>query len=295
MVLFYLLGCSLEFSGGLDETAARRRSSDTRPADSPDVLVVSVSGHCTSCVGWSYNDEYLVDRGTPQAFAEDLRDAGLSVEVWDYADAFYTWTDGEGGDVLVWGWLHLVSHLEQVRDQWVAGFSNPTRLVVIGHSHGVVWSHAALLAVPDLPVDALVDLDGVCLSWEDDSGTLGVGDDFAETIRDYQSATGTGWSLDLTNPCESWQIPGVSGWQNLDDVVPPSAAVNLEVRSADWWIYDSQLNWRPDGTWGEVYTWDSNQDHGDVVLPGLDALDWAVPRVTAAVSERVVRQGPWAQ
>ena len=276
MLLFALVSCAPEIT----PVAA----TNLRPEGSPDVLVVSVSGHCASCVGWSYNDEYLVDRGTPQAIANALRDQGLTTQVWDYADAFYTWESTKTGEVLVWGFLDLVAHLEWVEERWIADFDNPTRIVVVGHSHGVVWAHSAVMAADHVPVEVLVDLDGVCLSWEDDAGTVGLGDDWNQVIDSYIAEGGQDWWFDLSNPCDSWVVEDVDSLADIEDVVPDNARLNLEVLSSDWWLYDAQWNRRFDGSRSEVRSFVTSEGHGELLAPDGEAMGWVIPRVVEALA-----------
>ncbi|HJN75337.1 MAG TPA: hypothetical protein QGF58_15520 [Myxococcota bacterium] len=276
MLLFALLSCERQLAPVAD--------SDLRPEGSPDVLVISVSGHCTSCVGWSYNDEYMLDRGTPGAIATALREQGHHAEIWDYADALYTWESSRSGEVLVWGFLDLVAHLEWVEENWIAEYDNPTRVVVVAHSHGVVWAHSALLAAEGVPVEVLVDLDGVCLSWESDESTVGIGDDWTSVIDSHVAEYGDPWWFDLADACDSWAIPGLQNPADIEDVVPDNVILNLEVGSSDWLLYDAQHNRRLDGTQTGIHGFTSAENHAGLLRPTSDAMEWVVARVVDALA-----------
>jgi len=284
------LSCAAEApppSGVVLQAAAEGPS--YRPAGSPDVLILSVSGHCFDCFGQEYNDEYMLDRGTPQAVAAVYERRGLTTAIWDYGDAFYTWVDGDD-DVLVWGWLDLVAHLRSVERRWMRGFVDPTRIVVVAHSHGTVWAHSALWET-GVPVETLIDLDGVCLAWEDDSWSFGMGDAWMSVIDTYTASSGEPAWFDLANGCDSWSVPGVDRPQDIKEVVPDSARLNLEVTSSDWLLYDANVNWRADGTYGDIYGFSSEENHSGVLDPQSDAMRWVVDALEADLDQS---SSPWS-
>lgn len=272
MLLLVVLSCTSE---GTDLAAVS--TATLRPLGSPDVLVVTVSGHCANCAS-EYNGEYLEGWGVPATLEGVIEDEGLSVETWTYVDELYSWT--RGSEVLVYGYLALVQDLEWVEQNWIADFDNPTRIVLLGHSHGVVWAHSAAIAV-EVPIEVLIDLDGVCMNWEDDDWAFGVGDDWNQEVDRYEQRNGQLSWFDLSNPCDSWDLgPGQA--MNIDDVVPWNVGVNLEVRSNDWLLFDSQDNLRYDGT-SDTLTFMSDLSHMNILDPSGDAMAWVRGRLRSGL------------
>lgn len=265
MFLLVALSCTLDEGPDLSPASAPK----LRPPGSPDVLLVTVSGHCTDCAS-EYNGEYLRSWGTPQNLQRALENEGYSVDTWTYVDELYSWVRGD--EVLAYGFLALVSDLDWVERTWIADFDNPTRVVLIGHSHGVVWAHSAAMAADHVPIDVLVDLDGVCLNWEDDDWALGLGDEWDEVIDEHERRNGYVTWFDLSNPCDSWDL-GTGAAMNIDDVVPWNVRTNLEVRSSDWLLYDSQDNLRYDGS-SDTLSYTSDLSHMKILEPASPPMAW---------------------
>ena len=265
MLLLVALSCALDEGSDLAAASAL----NLRPEGSPDVLLVTVSGHCTDCAA-EYNGEYLRSWGTPQNLQRALENEGHVVDTWTYVDELYSWVRGD--QVLAYGFLALVADLKWVERNWIADYDDPTRIVLLGHSHGVVWAHSAAMAADDVPIEVLVDLDGVCLNWEDDDWAFGVGDEWDEVIDDYESRNGRLTWFDLSNPCNSWDL-GAGERMNIDDVVPWSVRTNLEVRSSDWLLYDSQDNLRYDGT-SDTAVYTSDLSHMKILNPDSPPMAW---------------------
>lgn len=261
-----------------------------RPPDAPDVVIFAVSGHCspTSCVA-GYNPEYLVsERATHRPLTDLFAAQGISVQVGAYSDTFYNLADPATGEVVDYGFRQLLADLEAVRDDWIADFDNPTRVIVLAHSHGTVWAHTALLLLEwwgdPIPVDILIDLDGTSVGWEDDLVTGFVGDTWALVIRAYDAETGMVWPFDIANPGNGWTVPGVSGDQGTEDIVPDSVIANLEVFNDDFGPIDTLLrdgdpNHRRDGSQRDIFRVSSVQGHTDLTYPGTDAMNWVAESV----------------
>jgi hypothetical protein len=273
MLLLVALSCTGE---GPDLAAVS--DANLRPAGSPDVLLVTVAGHCTNCAS-EYNGEYLQSWGVPASIEGVIEDEGLSVETWTYVDELYSWT--RGSEVLVYGYLALVQDLEWVEENWIADFDNPTRIVLLGHSHGVVWAHSAAMDADHVPIDVLVDMDGVCMNWEDDDWAFGFGDDWNQEVDAYEQRNGRLSWFDLSNPCDSWDL-GTGEYMNIDDVVSWNVGVNLEVRSSDWLLFDSQDNLRYDGT-SDTSIYVSDLSHMNILDPGEDAMAWVRGRLRSGL------------
>lgn len=256
--------------------------SNPRPADAPDFTIVMVSGHCRPgrCPPGE-NHEYLVSvHGTYGPIADVIEAHGYDWVAFGYEDAFYD--RGEEG----FGFLTLLQDLAWIHDNWIADFDDPTRLIVVAHSHGTVWSHLALdvfehLGVP-LPVDVLVDLDGNSLSWESDLATGGIGDGWKAVIRDYNARTGTEWPFDISDCADYWAVPGVAEPQDQEDLVMDSVAINLEVYNTVNAPNDPDPNHRKDGSRVAIYPFGSARGHNDVVRPESDAMRWVATNIDAA-------------
>ncbi len=271
--LLWLLSCA---GGNAPDPASPAADANLRPLGSPDVMLLMVAGHCIDCAS-NYNGDYFASWGTPRAIEEVLEAEGLEVRTWNYVDELYSWASGD--QVVAYGYLSLVADLEWVERHWIADFDNPTRIVLVGHSHGVVWAHSAVMAT-QIPIEVLVDLDGICLNWEDDDWALGFGDDWAQIVDAYERDHGALAWFDLANPCDSWNL-GTGEALNIDDVVPWNVRTNLEVRSSDWLLYDSQDNLRYDGS-SDTLTFQSQEGHIRTVDPSSDSIRWVARELRSA-------------
>ena len=254
--------------------------SNLRPSDSPDVLILGVSGHCallSACGSEFYNPEYLNDRGTLDALADRIAAHGESVEVVPFADSFFNVVDDQG-DHLDYGFLGLLGVLEGVNTEWIGDFDNPTRLVVVAHSHGTVWAHIALREMPHVPVETLIDLDGESLGWESDSWAFDtVGDDWAAVIQDWTDDNDVEWQYPIWQASDEFEIPGLVDLQDVEDVVPDSVGLNIEV-AGSWSVFgiqDAEPNHRFDGSTVGIIRQQFSEDHRQVTEPTSAALRWA--------------------
>ena len=159
-------------TGTATDPATGSTGGNLKPPDAPDWIVVAVSGHCIppGCELPGTNNEYLAKDGAAGRIADTLAGWGNSVEVWAYSDEFYNRDSNTAellpgeGDPIYLGFLQLYEDLQFARDTWVADFEDPTRVLVVAHSHGVVWAHTALHVVDDLPVEFMIDFDGKSVS-----------------------------------------------------------------------------------------------------------------------------------
>lgn len=249
-----------------------------RPPDTPDLVFVSVSGHCLGPCAFAYNDEYLHSQGTIEVLAQPFVDAGFDVRALPVSDNFYDQDQAVG-------FLTLVQSLLDMREQWVANWDNPTRFIVVAHSHGAVWAHIALFVLEGwgmpLPVDVLIDLDGMSLGWQD-KAFLGIGDAWGPVIRSHMAETGQTWPFDISRVQDAYDVPGLSLRQDIEDLIPDSVAVNLEVWADDTLSFmDTQANHRLDGSEREVLWFGSGLDHEDCDEPNADAVLWARDQLIA--------------
>ena len=244
-----------------------------RPADAPDVVILTISGH-NSTDNETYNDEYLARSGMPQALANVFLNRGLSAEAYSFADEFYSWEDSSGMP-LVFGFLDFLDAMLYVGNEWIADFDNPTRLIIAAHSHGDVWAHTAVNLLP-VPVDFLIDFDGESKCWESDFKCASIGDDWSTVIGDWSAANQVEWNFDIRNAADAWYVPGRSAPQDIEELVPESVLYNIEFHAngAVWPIInDDETNLRLDGTNYNIFTYQSAMGHSDVYRPGYDAMN----------------------
>ena len=253
-------------------------SENYRPADAPAVVVLSVSGHCfaSECAVLGYNREYLYSQGTLDVALHSVWSSGYEVLLLDFADEFYNWVStSDPNHVFVYGFLDMLEEMAFIRDEWVSDFVDPTRVILVGHSHGTVWAHIAAFLMPDLPIDLLVDLDGESLGWEGlVPGIPSVGDEWADVILDYSIENGVTWPFAIWDPANSISVPGLSQWQDIEDVVPDHVQLNVEVQSEDPVISDAEDNHRLDGSTTRIITGRTSEDHSELAEPNSDAVLW---------------------
>ncbi len=266
-----------------------------RPEGAPDVVVISVSGHQLGESGpCDIVDQarrllacpYLDDRGTTDAVMAPARDAGLAVGGFEYGDSIHTWTYPDSEVVVLYGFLDMVSTFNFVEERWVTGLDNPSRVVVVAHGHGVVWAHTAAMLHPDLPIEALIDLDGESLAWEEDDRSLDPwdGDQWGPMLRSFSRSEDVDWAFDIWDAADVWSVPGLPDPQDIEDVVPDNVLLNLEVASSDLVLRDREPNHRLDGTTDGIHRRTFDERHQDVAQPDSAAVQW----VSEALATEVV-------
>lgn len=277
-----LLACVLLAAcGGSDAVAPQAVTAfDTpRPAGSPDVVLFTVSGHdgalnavfCTAAT----NRSYLGDAGeATEAIVRTFDNLGFTGQIGHYAD-FFDGIDADGDgltdDPGQRGFLQLIAAMQAVYNDWISGFDNPTRIVIVAHSHGAVWAHMAVSVLDHIPIEYLITLDGVCTLWEcehesDVAGRLG--------------ANGDPFPWDISRPCGRWLVAGRTGGFDTEDVAFDNVRINLEVQSDDFFASDGVDNVRRDGTRRGVATFfAAGEGHNDVRKDGSDALAWVTDQI----------------
>jgi len=219
-----------EFGGFVPTQADAAPALRSRPAGSPDLVIIAFSGHCGLVCHtrntWSYLDSASEETGGV-AVLDGIRRAyerlGLDVEVFS-ASSFVTAHYSAISQELEPGYLQAQAYLDGVKRDWIVGRSDPTRVVLVGHSHGTVW--ASLLAMNNLDVtfDSFVSLDAICWQWW-------------ARHRGFvsQAYLNSPWPipypLDHGDPCGSLQVPGQSQRMNITDVFGANVVFGLEVRT----------------------------------------------------------------
>jgi hypothetical protein len=250
---------------------------------SPDVVLITVSGHVgiatdTNCTS-ADNRSYLSDAGQAgEAVALTLSNLGFGGLIWHYADIFDgvdADDDGIVDDVEAQGFLQFISLLQDVYDNWIEGFDNPTFIIIVAHGHGAVWAHMATSILSHVPIELLITLDGICGLWECEHQTV---------VADWLAANGDPYPWDISRPCGLWPVSGQVDSFDTSDVVFSNVRYHLEVQSNDVELRDEVDNYRLDGTRTSVNTFFSaDEDHHDVSLAGSDALTWVDQRIRTIV------------
>lgn len=259
-------------------------SGNLRPQGSPDIVLITVSGHVgvltpTNCAS-ADNRSYLADPGEAfDAIAATFLDLGLNGLQWHIADIFDATDandDGIPDDPEAWGFLQLVDLLQNIYDNWIAGFDNPTAIVIVAHGHGAVWAHMACSVKSHIPIQMLITLDGICYLWECEHQA---------EVAAWLVANGDPYAWDISAPCGLWPVTGESTPYDTSDVVFDNVRFNLEVQSNDLGgLRDEVDNRRLDGTRTGIATFfSSNEDHYDVYVGTSDAITWVDQQIRTIV------------
>jgi hypothetical protein len=236
-------------------------------------VLLSVSGHdgaisgilCTS----DTNHSYLAEQGEAvEAVVAAIEDLGLTVETAHFADRLASPDldrNGVPDNDEQFGFSELLATMQEIFDEWIDGIEDPTKIVIVAHSHGATWAHIATSVMNHVPVSCLITLDGICFAWECEHS-----DEVDAWIN--RNAFDAPW--DIAHPCDRWPIAGLSVPYNTKDVAFGSVEVNLEVQSSDLFISDCCDNRRLDGEQDGITTYLSGEDHNEVRKAGGDAMTW---------------------
>ena len=256
-----------------------------------EVVIFSFSGHQP---GYEHNPEYLcdtdsgkldaqVDGGVAQmveSLQQELADAlveNVNIEVHCFADELED-HDGHRG---------FLSALELWEDLYLDAVHNQRefpKIVMIGHSHGTVWARNLLMMawlndeVPNMPVDLLVDIDGVALGWEEPFG--GIGDTHSLAMLQEFGHFEYPKNGDWTQEWRPWKVyeayAVLEGMDSVSikDIVPPNVVYNMElIAEIPVGVSDQHLNIRWDGSrngiGSMVYL---GRNHYDIRKGGLEPL-----------------------
>lgn len=194
------------------------------PLFQPDLVILSFSGHSFS-------------GGPPFAYLQDSGDAVEAIASAYRADypgrrvfslGFVDSLDDVNGQL---GFRSAVRWMRMIRDAWVVGQPSQPMIILVGHSHGGTWAHAACTAVSDLTIHALVDLDTYCdLSETPEPPTFHVVSfetEHGAAISAFLASAPQPDFLYLANPCDGIVVQGAL--EDLDDFVPDNVVSNVEV------------------------------------------------------------------
>lgn len=259
-----------------------------RPEGTPDLIIFAFSGHCGIVCNTRDTKSYLdtasestggvavldgIVRAYEQLGFENIDTFTLS----SFVTAHYSQSSGK----IEAGYLQAQAYLDEIKSELITGYVNPTRVVLLAHSHGTVW--ASLLAMNNLDVtfDAFISLDAICWMWWAKH---------REFI--YETFVNGPWTipfpLDQGDPCGTMQIPGQRHRANINDVVPANVIYGLEVRTAFRLLSldpnvlaDDDINVRINGTdtnlWGVV----AKESHSNLGKYYNESIGWVESMITA--------------
>jgi hypothetical protein len=244
---------------------------DPPPNPGPEVALLLVSGHSFGTV-----PNYLATATGPFLESALLAD-GYTVET-----SYFTDDPGTG---LPGAYLDLLAKLQAIQDDWIEGRSDPTRIVIVPHSHGGVRAHAAIRAKPGVTVRLLADLDTSSNGW----ALVHPGEDteLGGSPVDAHVITGAAGCPDFP------LVPNEAGDVfDVEDVVFDNVVEAFEVRTGDIVFnplqleyYDERWNVRLDGTQRGLTCWYSGTNHSEPTLPGGVTLprvrDWILERLAS--------------
>jgi len=259
-----------------------------RPADAPDLVIIAFSGHCGLVCDtrstWSYLDRSTDSTGGV-AVLDGIKRAyerlGFGrIEVFGVSSFVTSHYSSISGKVEA-GYLQAQAYLDEVRANWIDGVADPTRVVLVGHSHGTVW--ASLLAMNNLDVtfDSFVALDAICwMWWNKHKGYV------KETFVDGP------WTipfpLDQGDPCGTLAVPGQAGRMNINDVVPANVIYGLEVRTSFRLLSldpnvlaDDDVNVRINGTRSNIWGITATESHSDLGRHYNRSISWVAAMLEA--------------
>ena len=235
----------------------------------PQIALLVVSGHSFNTI-----PSYLEGTAGPFLSAA-LGSAGYTVQT-----SYFT--DDPGGGT-PGGYAELLAKLQSIFEDWIDGRSDPTRIVIVPHSHGGVRTNAAIRASPLVPIRLLAGLDTSSNGWalvHPGEGTAMGG----EPIDAYV--------INATITCPDYPAVGSEAGFNydLEDVIFGNVEEALEVRTGDVVInplqfeeYDERWNARLDGSTVGLTCYFSNSSHMEPTLPTGTTLpfvrDWILGRL----------------
>lgn len=218
-----------------------------RPEDAPDVVIIGFAGRCDltkGCGPPDGNRAYLAEapENTLPAIERAFQQLGHTTQAYSFRSHLHD-SSARGP-----GYRSADALLAFVRDEWIRDFRDPTRVVVVAHSHGnqfmslLAWDH------PEVRFDYAIYLDAVCFAWDGDHIHSGRFQVVYGSQDDYPAPLDA-----LGEACDSLYVPGV-GVEDISDVVPWNITWGLEVRSNGLIVpgvfRDDDPNHRPDGTRG---------------------------------------------
>ena len=250
---------------------------ELRPADAPDVVLLGFAGRCGhgfgDCSAPTDNYSYL-DR-TPETL-QTLESTFQSLGYSTRSLSFRANLEDHAAHGL--GYQAAEYALEAIRDLWIRDYENPTRVVLVAHSHGNQFMSLLAMNHPEVTFDYAY-LDAVCFRWDADHVKSGrFGSVYGSQVN---------WPKPLNTlgaACDTVKLPGISDYQDISDVVPDNVTYALEVRSNGVYglpmVYDDEINHRFDGSRrGVAGIYQEDEDHMQVHGSNSAALSWVMNTV----------------
>lgn len=275
-----------DFQGFVPTDQGASQGTRQRPEGSPDLVIMAFSGHCGLVCHtrntWSYLDSASEETGgvaVLDSIAGAYENLGLEVETFS-ASSFVTAHFSLISQELEPGYLQAQAYLDEVKRESITGFADPTRVVLVGHSHGTVW--ASLLALNNLDVtfDAFVALDAICWQW------WGRHKGFISQAY-LESPWPLPFPLDQGDPCGSFEVPG-AGRMNINDVVSANVIFGLEARTNSRlfsldpnFLADDVPNLRINGAGTNIWGIEARETHSDLGRYYNTSIAWVTSMITA--------------
>ena len=253
---------------------------ELRPLDAPDVVILGFAGRCGMgilCSAPADNFSYLNrDTKTLQTLEATFNGLGYSTASLSFrANLLDNPAHGLGYQAAEYA-------LEAIRDLWIREYQNPTRVVLVAHSHGNQFMSLLAMNHPEVTFDYGIYLDAVCFRWDADHVKSG----------HFTSVYGSqvNWPKPLNTlgaACDTVTVPNLYDAQDISDVVPNNVTYALEVRSAGVMglpaVYDDEINHRFDGSRGgiEGIYRKENEGHSRVAEYNSAAMGWVTGSVAA--------------
>ena len=250
---------------------------ELRPLDAPDVVILGFAGRCgigfLDCSAPTDNYSYLDrDAKTLQTLEATFQSLGYTTEKFSFRA--HLLDDASRG----LGYQAAEYALEAIRDLWIRDYENPTRVVLVAHSHGNQFMSLLAMNHPEVTFDYAVYLDAVCFRWDADhvkSGRFG-------SVYGSQA----NWPKPLNTlgaACDTVKLPGISDYQDISDVVPENVTYALEVRSNGISgipaMYDDEKNHRFDGSRRYIESIYKNEGHMRVDDSDSAAIGWVTSTI----------------
>jgi PKD repeat protein len=264
-----------------------------RPANTPDVFIISFSGRCGAgvfCNPTMDNTAYLhqTKNSTLQVISNAFGESGHTrVDYFSFAGKLHE-TDSYPGH---YGYIEARFLLEDVVTGLVSDYDNPTKLVIVGHSHGATWATLLTHDFPNVKFDYVIYLDGVCNHWDRDHKDYII--DFFRNIPEYRPRLISQYA----QGCNSFLIG--NDLYHAKDTVNSNVIYAIEVQSDDrlatlpdnnevesqsldpsWAVSDRFNNVRLDGLSTNIFTRRFyGEGHTTVVKYNSDAMNWVTQQI----------------
>lgn len=228
-----------------------------RPRDTPDVVVFAFSGRCGPIC---HPEDNRANWTTAHLMVlqDAIARAGLTIHISFRNYRAHVYDHPLHGA----GFLRALSDLDELQRTLATGYRNPTRFVLLGHSHGTQFAHLLAYERPEIDFIGSVLLDSVCLSWDTDHA-----ESYVRAVRFGPGARiGSG---PFSVGCKTVRVPG--RYLDHGDAVPANVRQSIEIWSggSSWsaglgLVRDNTPNARSNGLSNglrrEVFPWENHEE-----------------------------------